>query len=171
MDEEYAMSVYTIDGDVSVLEQDGITDVRIKPFNLSISYTDDHKNLTIKFEGPENNSIVLDGNTTLAVNGNFVLASNGFMQIMSKDNMHLDTVGSKLFLNSRNSPLLIDTEEAREFKKMLEIAAEKRRLELEDHSKEEHINGHTCEMMKRILIAFEVLEERLVELEKSACSG
>lgn len=166
MEEEYSLTTYPLDDDVEVMEQDGIINVEIKPFNLTISYTEDHKNLTIRFEGSENNNIVLDGNTTLGINGNFVLASNGFMQIMTKEDMFLDSIGSRIFLNSRNSPVLTNTEEAREFRKMLEEDAEKRRLE-KVHQEEE---DHTCETMKEILKAFHLLEERLVELEESACT-
>ncbi len=102
--------------DVVVVEKDGFKEVEIPSLQLVVRYDDE--NLEIKFKGKKNNSIMLDGNTKLCVNGDFYILAAGEMGLVTDGSpMHLDSVNSKLFINSRVSNLLKDLPESIEYRR------------------------------------------------------
>ena len=91
--------------DVKVVEGESCTEIEISSLQLLIRY--DKENLEIVFKGNRNNSISLEGNTKLGVKGDFYVVVDGEMGIVTNgEPLHLDSLNSGLYLNSRVSKML-----------------------------------------------------------------
>lgn len=76
----------------------------------------------------------VDGNINVLFENDIHIGINGELGVVSTNNIHLDTIGSKVFINSRKSKQLKDLPESIEHKEKLEMESKKRLL----HMHEEH---------------------------------
>lgn len=151
--------------DVVVVEKDGFKEVEISSLQLVVRY--DEESLEIIFKGKKNNSIMLDGNTKLCVDGDFYILVAGEMGLATNGSpIHLDSVNSKLFINSRVSKLLENLPESIEYRrKNVEEQKQGRQRIIEEH---EASIGRMEKLERKVY----KLQLQLLELRrevKSAC--
>ena len=129
----------------------------VKEKDVSITHFDTD---TIVISIAQENAVIeLTGNTMLKTTGDFHILSDGEMSFASKNGMYLDTIDSKLHLNSRKSKILKDTNEAKNHMTKIYFDQTKKLLE-KSREKSETIEQLFDKMNKRI----EELEKRTVSL-------
>jgi hypothetical protein len=111
--------------DVTIRSIDDVTQIKVKPFGMIVRF--DKDKLQIRFEGSEDNTIALGGNTTFLFDGDTHFITNGELGFISKGHdIHLDSVDANIHLNSRLSKPLKDNPESvayrnRKRKKVLQM--------------------------------------------------
>jgi hypothetical protein len=100
--------------DVTIRSTEALTEVEIAPIGMRVAYNSE--TAVIEFFGGKNNEIRLAGNTRFAVDGDLYIAANGELGIMTRgEGIHLDSIGGKIHLNSRQSKILKDRPESLEY--------------------------------------------------------
>jgi hypothetical protein len=95
----------------------------------------------------------VNGNLNIMFDSDIQIGINGELGIASIENIHIDTINSKLYFNSRRSKALKDLPESIEYRKQCE----------EHDKKQQLLIAHEHEsFMKRI----EDLEDQMKELKK-----
>jgi len=107
--------------DVLIRSIDKQTEVEIVPFKLKVRF--DKENLELLFEGSSNNKIAIKGDTQFLFDGDTHFITNGELGFISKDHdIHLDSMGANIHLNSRLSkPIKYLPESIKERQKQKEL--------------------------------------------------
>jgi hypothetical protein len=96
---------------VEIKSIDDVTQIKVKPFGMIVRFNKDK--LQIRFEGSEDNTIALGGNTTFLFEGDTYFKSQGELGFITNGNdIHLDSVGANIHLNSRLSKPLKELPES-----------------------------------------------------------
>ena len=110
--------------DVSIREKEDMTEVEILPFNFIIRFDEDKVEISVK------------GNTQMKIDGDFHLGINGEFGIMTnKEPIHLDSIGSKLYLNSRQSKILKGLPESKKYIEKMDEENKKHQFLIEEEHK------------------------------------
>ena len=110
------------------------------------------KKYEIEWEGIKFFIENVDGNLNILFDGNINIGVSGELGLVSSDNMSIDTIGSKLYLNSRKANQIKDLPESIEYKKQQTEILKKKQLMIAH----EHEN-----FMERI----EKMEQEIKELK------
>ena len=132
------------------------TEIEILPFKMMVRFNDD--TLEISFEGKENNNICIKGNTKMLIDGDFMIGAQGEMEFANKGNIHLDSVGGKMFWNSRMGQTIKGLPESIEWRRK---KAEEYKIQMEINEEEEKRKAIMfSEYMDGIEERIEMLEEK-----------
>jgi hypothetical protein len=132
--------------------------LKIKPEDIEII----KKNNIIEINILNSTDIVfnLENNLMFKTKGQFHILADGEISFASKDGLHIDTIDSKLFLNSRNSSILKDLPESIKYRTKMEL--EYNKIKLEALKQEEF----TLLLKDRVSL----LENKIKELENARSS-
>jgi hypothetical protein len=119
-----------------------------KPEAIEVEYVSDDL-VRVKISGDMAVSVEFNNDVMLSTKGDFTIATEGELSLVSKDNpINIDTVDSKLYLNSRQGKLLKDLPESKEY--------------LERMKQEQYQNIEIATMAEMLTIS---LKERTTVLE------
>jgi len=97
--------------DVLIRSIETKTEVEIVPFKLKVRF--DKENLEIAFDGSGNNTIAVKGDTKFLFDGDVHFITNGELGFITKDHdIHMDSMGANIHLNSRLSKPIKDLPES-----------------------------------------------------------
>ena len=99
----------------------------VKPENVEIIQENDM--VTIKISNDMKMTIQMTGDMMIQTGGDFHILSKGEMSFASENGVHIDSVGSNIHLNSRQSKILKNTEEAIQYKVKHELENNKHLLD------------------------------------------
>lgn len=123
--------------DVKIVEKENNTEIEILPFNFIIQFNGDSIQMFVK------------GNTNMHVDGDFNLGIDGEFSVISNNNpIHLDSINSNIYLNSRQSKILKDLPESIEYRKK-----QKENMQIKE------LNLHNDDLKERIKKVEKELEE------------
>ena len=138
--------------DVSIKEKNDVTEIEILPFNFIIRFDEDKVEISVK------------GNTQMKVDGDFHLGINGEFGIMTnKEPIHLDSIGSKLYLNSRKSKLLKNLPESKKYIEKMDEENKKHQFLIEEEHK------YTIDRVDRLEKEMEELKLMTKEVTYARC--
>ena len=101
--------------------------LKVKPENVEIIQENDM--VTIKIFNDMKMSIQMAGDIMLQTDGDFHVLSKGEMSFASENGVHIDSIGSNIHLNSRQSKILKDTKEAKRYRVKQELENNKHLLD------------------------------------------
>jgi len=109
----------------------------------------------------------VDGNINVLFDNDIHIGVNGEFGVVTTNNMHFDTIKSKLFLNSRKSKALKDMPESKEYRQNLDLE-QKSKLLLIDNEHEHFINKmeDLDSKVEKYINTIELLGKKIEELEQ-----
>lgn len=126
--------------------------LQVKPEDVEIIKEKDYIHISIKNDAKM--IIEMNNDVMLRPHGDFHIVSDGEMSFVSHNNIHMDTINSNIYLNSRQGKILKDTEEA--IDQRLKMACEHKKTLLEAKKQ----NDFTLLLKDRVSI----LEQQMKEL-------